>query len=199
MAQIHSNPDNKCPWCLGDPLMEAYHDLEWGVPVTTDHEMFEHLVLEGFQSGLSWRTVLHKREAFHAALHGFDAESLLRFTDAEREAFLANPQVIRNRLKLEAALHNARTMVGFRDRHGKGFADYLWNFVGGTPLDGEREGSWPATSKESDELSKVLKSEGFKFIGSTTLYAHMQATGLINDHWTSCPRYGEVKALAQTF
>jgi DNA-3-methyladenine glycosylase I len=174
MAQIHSNPDNKCPWCLGDPLMEAYHDREWGIPVTTDHGMFEHLVLEGFQSGLSWRTVLHKREAFHAALHGFDAESLLRFTDAEREAFLAN-------------------------RHGKGFADYLWDFVGGTPLDGAREGSWPATSKESDELSKALKSEGFKFIGSTTLYAHMQATGLINDHWTSCPRYGEVKALAQTF
>jgi 3-methyladenine DNA glycosylase Tag len=99
--------------------MEAYHDREWGIPVTTDHGMFEHLVLEGFQSGLSWRTVLHKREAFHAALHGFDAESLLRFTDAEREAFLANPQVIRNRLKLEAALHNARTLVAFRDRHGK--------------------------------------------------------------------------------
>jgi len=179
--------------------MEAYHDHEWGVPVATDHGMFEHLVLEGFQSGLSWRTVLRKREAFRAALHGFDAESLLGFTEVEHEAFLANPEVIRNRMKLDAALHNAKTIVAFRERTGRSFADYLWNFVGGTPLDGARDGSWPATTKESDELSKALKSEGFKFIGSTTLYAHMQATGLINDHWNTCPRYLEVKALAQTF
>jgi DNA-3-methyladenine glycosylase I len=198
MAPILLQPNTKCPWCIGDPLMEAYHDHEWGVPVTTDAPMFEHLVLEAFQSGLSWRTVLHKREAFRAALCGFDAESLLSFSDADREAFLANPLVIRNRLKLDATLHNARVLVSFRDRHGQGFADYLWNFVGGRPLDGAREGSWPATTKESDELSKALKSEGFKFIGSTTVYAHMQATGMVNDHWMSCPRYVAVKALAQT-
>lgn len=197
MPNTHLNPDNKCPWCVGDPLMEAYHDHEWGVPVKTDHGMFEHLVLEAFQSGLSWRTVLHKREAFRAALRQFDAEALCTFRDEERAAFLANPAVIRNKLKLNAVLHNAQTLVAFRDRRGIGFADYLWNFVGGRPLDGARETSWPATTKESDELSKALKSEGFKFIGSTTLYAHMQATGLINDHLVSCPRYREVKALGQ--
>lgn len=177
--------------------MESYHDQEWGVPVTTDGGMFEHLVLEAFQSGLSWRTVLHKREAFREALHQFDPESLVNFTEEEQSAFLANPAVIRNRLKLEAVLHNARTLLAFRDRHGIGFADYLWKFIGGKPLDGLREGSWPATTEVSDALSKALKSEGFKFIGSTTLYAHMQATGLINDHWITCPRYEAIKALGQ--
>jgi DNA-3-methyladenine glycosylase I len=178
--------------------MEAYHDLEWGVPVHDDRGMFEHLVLEAFQSGLSWRTVLHKREAFRAALHGFDPERLIGFTDAERAAFLANPAVIRNRLKLDATLHNARNLLEFQQRRGQGFADFLWEFVGGKPLDGQREGSWPATTPQSDELAKVMKSNGFKFVGSTTLYAHMQATGMINDHWMSCPRYAEIKALGQT-
>lgn len=179
--------------------MESYHDLEWGMPVTTDQGMFEHLVLEAFQSGLSWRTVLHKRQAFREALHQFDAEALCSYTSAEREAFLSNPGVIRNRLKLDAVLHNAKALMAFRDRHGIGLADYLWNFIGGRPLDGAREGSWPATSPVSDALSNALKSEGFKFIGSTTMYAHMQATGMVNDHWLTCPRYEAVKSLGQTF
>lgn len=178
--------------------METYHDTEWGVPVRSDAGMFEHLVLETFQAGLSWRTVLHKREALRAGLQGFNAEALLSAPAADREAFLANPGVIRNRLKYDAAVHNARCLVDFSQRHGVGFSDFLWSFVGGTPLDGQRQGSWPATTPESDELAKTLKSFGFKFVGSTTMYAHMQATGMVNDHWLSCPRYAEVKALAQT-
>jgi len=198
MALIPSTNVQKCPWCLGDALMEDYHDREWGVPVYTDAAMFEHLVLETFQAGLSWRTVLHKREALRAHLNGFDAEALLRSTEADRAAFLADPAVIRNRLKYDAVLHNARCMIEFREQHGLGFADYLWNWVGGIPMDGRRQGSWPATTPESDELSARLKSAGFKFVGSTTLYAHMQATGLVNDHWTTCPRYEAVKVLART-
>ncbi len=177
--------------------MEVYHDGEWGVPVYDDAAMFEHLVLETFQAGLSWRTVLYKREALRAQLKGFDAEALMRSTDSDRATFLANPAVIRNRLKYDAALHNARCLLEFREHHGKGFADYLWDWVGGTPLDGRRQDSWPATTPESDELSARLKSAGFKFVGSTTLYAHMQATGLINDHWITCPRYKAVKELAR--
>ncbi|MEY2752746.1 MAG: hypothetical protein RLZZ570_692 [Bacteroidota bacterium] len=178
--------------------MEAYHDGEWGVPVYDDAAMLEHLMLETFQAGLSWRTVLYKREALRARLQGFDAEALVRSTDSDRAAFLADPAVIRNRLKYDAALHNARCMLEFREHHGTSFADYLWDWVGGTPLDGRRQGSWPATSPESDDLSARLKSAGFKFVGSTILYAHMQATGLINDHWTTCPRYEAVKVLART-
>ncbi len=178
--------------------MEAYHDGEWGVPVYDDDAMLEHLMLETFQAGLSWRTVLYKREALRARLQGFDAEALVRSTDSDRAAFLADPAVIRNRLKYDAALHNARCMLEFREHHGTGFADYLWDWVGGTPLDGRRQGGWPATSPESDDLSARLKSAGFKFVGSTILYAHMQATGLINDHWTTCPRYEAVKVLART-
>lgn len=198
MALTPSLDPEKCPWCAGDALMEAYHDSEWGVPVRSDAGMFEHLVLETFQAGLSWRTVLHKRESLRASLHGFDANALADANQADREAFLANPGVIRNRLKYDAAVHNARCVVDFSQRHGEGFSDVLWSFVGGQPLDGQRQGSWPATTPESDELAKMLKSFGFKFVGSTTIYAHMQATGMINDHWTSCPRYAEIKALART-
>jgi DNA-3-methyladenine glycosylase I len=180
----------RCAWPAGDPLMRRYHDEEWGVPVHDERKHFEFLVLEGAQAGLSWRTVLHKRAAYREAFAGFDPARVARF-DARRVArLLTNPGIIRNRLKLEATVTNARAFLAVQQEFG-GFDRYVWRFVGGRPI----VNRWtelrqlPARSPESDALSADLKRRGFRFVGSTIVYAHMQATGLVNDHLTHCFRY----------
>ncbi len=189
----------RCPWSAGvsDAYLK-YHDEEWGVPVWDDRRQFEFLILEGAQAGLSWSTVLHKREGYRKAFADFDALKVSRFGPAKIEKLLVNPAIIRNRLKIEATVGNARAFLEVQDEFGS-FCDYIWRFVDGEP----RQNRWrsqksvPATSRESDDLSKDLKKRGFRFVGSTIIYAHMQATGMVNDHITSCYRHAECKALAQ--
>lgn len=188
----------RCLWPLkGNELYLSYHDREWGVPAYDDQTQFEFLILEGAQAGLSWSTILNKREGYRQAFHGFDAERMARFGKREVAALLKNPAIVRNRLKVEAAIANARAYLEFRDEHGS-FARHLWSFVGGKPIQNRfrLHGDVPATSPESDALSNDLKKRGFRFVGSTIIYAHMQATGMVNDHLTSCYRYKECKALA---
>jgi DNA-3-methyladenine glycosylase I len=189
----------RCLWPLkGNDLYLSYHDNEWGVPAYDDQTQFEFLILEGAQAGLSWSTILNKREGYRQAFHGFDPERMARFGKREVAALLKNPAIVRNRLKVEAAIANARAYLEFQEKEG-GFARHLWSFVGGKPLQNRfrLHGDVPATSPESDALSKDLKKRGFKFVGSTIIYAHMQATGMVNDHLTSCYRYKECKALAR--
>ena len=188
----------RCPWSLNvSDAYLAYHDDEWGVPVWDDRTQFEFLLLEGAQAGLSWSTVLHKREGYRKAFAGFDPEKVARFTDAKLQKLTVNPGIIRNRLKIASARTNARAFLEVQAEFGS-FSDYIWGFVDGEPL----QNRWrlqkqvPATSKESDALSKDLKQRGFKFVGSTIIYAHMQATGLVNDHVTSCYRHAECRGLA---
>jgi len=182
-----------CEWPSDDPLMIEYHDREWGVPVHDDRKQFEFLVLEGAQAGLSWRTVLHKREAFRAAFAGFDPEKVARFGARDVRRLLADAGIIRNRLKIEAAIKNARAFLALREELGS-FDAYIWRFVGGKP----KVNRWrtlreiPAKTRESDALSKDLKQRGFSFVGSTIVYAHMQATGLVNDHIVVCPRWKQL-------
>ena len=182
-----------CEWPSDDPLMIEYHDREWGVPVHDDRKQFEFLVLEGAQAGLSWRTVLHKREAFRAAFAGFDPEKVARFGARDVRRLLADAGIIRNRLKIEAAIKNARAFLALREELGS-FDAYVWRFVGGKP----KVNRWrtlreiPAKTRESDALSKDLKQRGFSFVGSTIVYAHMQATGLVNDHIVVCPRWKQL-------
>ncbi len=182
-----------CEWPSDDPLMIAYHDREWGVPVHDDRMQFEFLVLEGAQAGLSWRTVLRKREAYRAAFDRFDPQKVARYGAREVRRLLANPGIIRNRLKIEAAVKNARAFLAVQEEFGS-FDAYVWRFVGGKP----KVNRWrtlkqiPATSPESDALSKDLKRRGFSFVGSTIVYAHMQAAGLVNDHVVHCFRHREL-------
>lgn len=170
--------------------MIRYHDEEWGVPAKDDRVQFEFLTLESAQAGLSWRTVLYKRENYSKAFAGFDPEKVARFGEKQIERILQNPGVIRNRLKINAAVTNARLFLEVCEEFGS-FSTYIWRFVDGKPIQGKRRTSKeiPATSKESDALSADLKKRGFKFVGSTIMYAHMQATGMVNDHLTSCFRY----------
>jgi DNA-3-methyladenine glycosylase I len=189
----------RCAWPLkGNELYLSYHDNEWGVPAYDDQTQFEFLILEGAQAGLSWSTILNKREGYREAFHGFDAERMARFGKREIAALMKNPGIVRNRLKIEAAISNARAYLDFQDKHGS-FARHLWSFVGGKPIQNRfrAQGDVPATSPESDAISKDLKKRGFRFVGSTIIYAHMQATGMVNDHLTSCYRYKECKALAR--
>ena len=188
----------RCKWCLnGNDLYISYHDKEWGVPAWDDRTQFEFLILEGAQAGLSWSTILNKREGYRAAFAGFDPERIARFGKRDITRLLKDPGIIRNRLKVAAAITNARAFLEFEDKQG-GFAAHLWSFVGGAPLQNKfREHKQvPATSPESDALSKDLKKRGFKFVGSTIIYAHMQATGMVNDHLADCFRYKECKQLA---
>ena len=188
----------RCPWCTsGNDLYIRYHDTEWGVPAYDDRTQFEFLILEGAQAGLSWATILNKREGYRDAFAGFDAERMARFGKREIERLLKNPGIVRNRLKIAGAVANAKAFLEMQEN--KGFANYMWSFVGGKPIDGKRKthNNVPATSKESDALSKDLKKHGFKFVGSTIIYAHMQATGMVNDHRTDCFRYRECKQLAK--
>jgi DNA-3-methyladenine glycosylase I len=186
----------RCGWVNDTELYRAYHDQEWGVPVHDDRKHFEMLILEGAQAGLSWETVLKKREGYRQAFKGFDPEKVASMSDAELKKQLKNPDIIRNRLKVFSARKNAHVFLEIQKEFGS-FDSYVWRFVGGKPLDGKRQTleDVPATTIESDRLSKDLKKRGMSFVGSTIIYAHMQATGLVNDHPVSCFRYSEVKRL----
>jgi DNA-3-methyladenine glycosylase I len=181
----------RCAWSEGvDPAYQRYHDEEWGVPVRDDRVHFEFLVLEAAQAGLSWWTILRKREGYRRAFADFDATKVARFTARTVEKLMQDAGIVRNRQKIEAAIVNARGFLALQKEFGT-FDRYVWEFVGGKPLVNRwrKQGDVPATSKESDALSKDLKSRGFKFVGSTIVYAHMQATGLVNDHLVGCFRY----------
>jgi DNA-3-methyladenine glycosylase I len=181
----------RCPWSEGiDPVYQLYHDTEWGVPVRDDRKHFEFLVLESAQAGLSWWTILRKRDGYRQAFADFDPAKVARFNAAKIERLIANPGIVRNRQKIEAAVVNARGFLEIQAERGS-FDSYVWEFVDGKPLVNRwrRQGQVPATSKQSDALSKDLKQRGFKFLGSTTIYAHMQATGLVNDHLVTCFRH----------
>ncbi len=183
----------RCSWCGDDPLYVAYHDEEWGVPVHDDQTLFEFLTLESAQAGLSWITVLRKRENYRKAFAGFDPVKVARFSEDKIEKLLLDPGIVRNRLKVVAAVNNARLFLEVQKEFGS-FDKYIWSFVGGKPIKNKfRElKEVAATTPESDALSKDLKKRGFKFVGSTIMYAHMQATGMVNDHMVSCFRYNEV-------
>jgi DNA-3-methyladenine glycosylase I len=186
----------RCPWVdLSKPDYVAYHDDEWGVPVRDDRLLFEFLILEGAQAGLSWYTVLRKREAYREAFDGFDAAKVAGYDARRVEKLLANPGIIRNRLKINAAIGNARSFLAVQEEFGS-FADYMWGFVGGKTIVHEvRElRDYPATSPESDAMSKDMRRRDFRFVGSTILYAHMQATGMVNDHAMDCFRRAQLLA-----
>jgi DNA-3-methyladenine glycosylase I len=183
----------RCPWCESSSLgtlYTDYHDKEWGVPVHDDRVLFEFLILEGAQAGLSWSTILAKRENYRRAFAGFDPAVVAKFTDNKIEALLADPGIVRNRLKVNAAVINARAFLAVQREFGS-FDAYIWQFVGGRQKQNrfERHGEVPASTPESDAMSKDLKKRGFKFIGTTICYAFMQATGMVNDHLTRCFRY----------
>ncbi|MFQ5587706.1 MAG: DNA-3-methyladenine glycosylase I [Nitrospiria bacterium] len=189
----------RCPWVdLSKPDYVAYHDLEWGVPVHDDRVLFEFLTLESAQAGLSWYTVLKKRANYRAAFEHFDPEKVARYDAGRVEALLKNEGIIRNRLKVLAAINNARRFLEIQEAFGS-FDDYIWRFVGGRPLmhDIRDENDYAATTKESDAMSKDLKARGFKFVGSTICYAHMQATGMVNDHTRDCFRRDEIATAAR--
>jgi DNA-3-methyladenine glycosylase I len=183
----------RCGWSVDHPLMIEYHDTEWGVPVHDDRKLFEFLVLDAAQAGLSWRTVLLKRENYRKAFDNFDAEKVARYTEKHMQRLLTNPGIIRNRLKVQSAVTNARATLQVRDEFGT-FDRYIWQFVGGKPLINRIQSlkQIPATSNESDAMSKDLKARGFNFVGSTICYAFMQAAGLVNDHLVTCFRHREV-------
>lgn len=183
----------RCGWSGTAANMIAYHDHEWGVPVHDDWTLFEFLLLEGAQAGLSWQTILNRRDGYRQAFAGFDPNVVATFDDARKEALMQDPGIIRNRLKIEAAVANARAFLEVQAEFGS-FNRYIWQFVGGQP----KVNHWqslsevPATSPESDAMSKDLKKRGFKFVGSTICYAFMQATGMVNDHLTTCFRYNQI-------
>ncbi|SFG28834.1 DNA-3-methyladenine glycosylase I [Algoriphagus hitonicola] len=186
----------RCPWCLGFPQYIEYHDQEWGVPVYDDQTHFEFLILESAQAGLSWATILKKREGYRKAFADFDYKIVAEFPDSYAEELLQNPGIIRNKLKIKAAINNAKRFMEIQGEFGS-FSDYIWGFVEGKTIQNQLRSmkDAPATSPESDRLAKDLKKRGFKFLGSTTIYAHMQATGLVNDHLVDCFRHSEVKKL----
>jgi DNA-3-methyladenine glycosylase I len=178
----------RCGWCLGSPEYIAYHDREWGKPVHDDRTFFEFLVLEGAQAGLSWSTILAKRENYRQAFAGFDPAKVARFTPAKVEKLLLDPGIVRNRLKVAGTVKNAKAFLAVQREFGS-FDQYVWRFVGGKPRRNHPKtlANVPATSAESDALSKDLKKRGFTFVGSTIMYAFMQATGLVDDHIAGCP------------
>ncbi len=178
----------RCFWCSDDPLYITYHDNEWGVPVYEDRKLFEMIILEGAQAGLSWLTILKRREGYRAAFAGFDAEKVARFTPRQVERLMTNEGIIRNRLKIEGAVKNARALLKLQDERDS-LSDHLWSFVDGKPIrtpGALSRHTYRTTSPESDALSKDLKKRGFTFVGSTIMYAFMQAVGMVNDHEDSC-------------
>ena len=188
----------RCKWAEGVSLdYIEYHDKEWGVPVWDDRTQFEFLILEGAQAGLSWSTILNKRDGYRRLFADFDPEKVARFTKKRLEKILLDASIVRNRLKVESTVTNARAFLAVQAEFGT-FCDYLWGFVDGKPKQNRfrKDGDIPATSPESDALSKDLKKRGFKFVGSTIVYAHMQATGMVNDHVTGCFRYKPCAKLA---
>lgn len=192
MPVLSARGGGRCPWCLGSPAYIEYHDREWGRPVHDDRVLFEFLVLEGAQAGLSWSTILRKREGYREAFAGFDVEKVARFDRRKVERLMQFPGIVRNRLKIESTIGNARAVLKLQDEVG-GFAEHLWSFVGGKPIVNRWKSikQVPARTAESDALSKDLKKRGFRFVGSTIMYAHMQATGLVNDHVVGCFRHAE--------
>lgn len=187
--------DTRCTWATKEEMW-AYHDKEWGVPVHDDQKHFEFLTLEGAQAGLSWSTILNKRDGYRRAFADFDPAKVAKFTPARVEKLLLDPGIVRNRQKVECTVSNARLYLELVAKEGS-FDKFIWSFVGGKPIVNRwtAAGQIPATSKESDALAKELKRRGFKFVGSTVMYAHLQAAGLINDHLTSCWRWREVSKL----
>lgn len=184
---------NKCRWALASTAEEQYHDTEWGVPLHDDKKLFEFLVLEGAQAGLSWRTILNKRPAYRLAFDDFEAETMAAYDDQKFAALLANPGIVRNRLKIQAAINNARAFLDVRQIFGS-FDTYIWQFVNGAP----QQNHWqshrqiPAYSTESEQMSRDLRSRGFKFVGKTICYAYMQAVGMVNDHTVDCFRHSQL-------
>src|SRR5690554_3577698 len=184
---------NRCPWCGTDSLYVTYHDTEWGVPVKDDKTLFEFLILETFQAGLSWITILRKRENFRKAFDYFDYKKIAKYDQAKIDELLQNEGIIRNKLKVHSAITNAKAFLEIQKEFGS-FSSYIWNFVNHNPIKNilKSHQDAPATTAISDALSKDLKKRGFKFVGSTVMYAHMQATGMVNDHEVGCFRYEEV-------
>ncbi|UII74545.1 DNA-3-methyladenine glycosylase I [Flagellimonas sp. HMM57] len=184
---------HRCGWCEGDSLYEEYHDREWGVPVKDDDTLFEFLILETFQAGLSWITVLKKRDNFRKAFDNFDYKKIANYNQEKIDGLLDDAGIIRNKLKVNATVSNARAFMEVQKEFGS-FSEYIWGFVNGKPLKNKVAyyKDAPATTPLSDSISKDLKKRGFKFVGSTVMYAHMQATGMVNDHEVSCFRYDEV-------
>ncbi|HET7361387.1 MAG TPA: DNA-3-methyladenine glycosylase I [Salinimicrobium sp.] len=184
----------RCAWCKGDPLYESYHDTEWGVPVYDDQKLFEFLLLETFQAGLSWIIILRKRENFRKAFDDFDFKKIAAYSEEKMESLMADPGIIRNNLKIRASVTNAQNFIKIQEEFGS-FNAYIWRFVDGKPIHNKWKTNKevPATTKISEALSKDLKKRGFKFVGPTVVYAHMQATGMINDHEVGCFRHQELK------
>ncbi|MCP5130152.1 MAG: DNA-3-methyladenine glycosylase I [Pseudomonadales bacterium] len=189
----------RCSWCGTDPLYVEYHDREWGVPTLDDASLFEMLVLEGAQAGLSWLTILRKREGYRELFDDFDPNRIARYPDRKLDKLLLNPKIIRNRLKVYGTRQNARAFLAVQDEVGS-FSEYIWGFVDHRPT----QNKWrnmkevPATTPTSDSLSKDLKKRGFTFVGSTIMYAHMQSTGMVNDHTIDCFRHRECRRMAST-
>lgn len=183
----------RCGWCVKDALYTQYHDKEWGVPVYDDRTLFEFLILEGAQAGLSWLTILKRRENYRKAFDQFDPEKVARYTPKKIASLLTNEGIIRNRLKIHSAVSNAKAFLKVQQEFGS-FSKYQWSFVGGKPIKNKLKTlkDIQAVTKESDAYSKDLKKRGFNFVGSTIIYAHMQATGMVNDHLVSCFRYKQV-------
>jgi len=183
----------KCPWALASALEEQYHDFEWGMPVHDDRLLFEFLVLEGAQAGLSWSTILKKREGYRAAFDNFDVATVANYGEHKIDALLSNPEIVRNRLKVQSAVGNAQAFLQIQQDFGS-FNNYIWGFVDGRPV----RNAWktaadiPVTTRASDLMSKDLKKRGFKFVGSTICYAYMQATGMVNDHLVDCFRHAKI-------
>ncbi len=181
---------NRCPWPSDDKLMIKYHDKEWGVPLHNDRKLFEFLILEGFQAGLSWRTILHKRENFRKAFDNFDFNKVAKYDKRKIKLLLKNEGIVRNKLKIEGAVKNAKAFIQVRKEFGT-FDKYIWGYIKGKPIQNKFNSlkQLPAKTELSDLISKDLKNRGFTFVGSTIVYAHMQATGMVNDHITTCFRY----------
>lgn len=191
------NKMKRCAWVNEDPLYIDYHDHEWGVPIYDDQLLFEFLILEGMQAGLSWYTILKKRDTFRKVFNKFDAKKIVRYDQKKINALLENPGIIRNNLKIQAAITNAKAFLEVKKEFGS-FSKYIWSFAETGPIQNKWvKGKVPATSKISDKLSKDLKKRGFKFVGSTICYAFMQAVGMVNDHTIDCFRYKQVKKLSQ--
>jgi|TARA_B110000305_G_C19403854_1_gene621619 DNA-3-methyladenine glycosylase I len=189
---------SRCAWAGDNPLYQKYHDKEWGVPLHSDKKLFEFLILEGMQAGLSWITILKKRQAFREAFDGFDFNKVAKYPDRKIEQLLNNPDIIRNKLKVNAAVTNAQAFIRIRKEFGT-FNQYIWQFVDHRPL----QNSWknlqelPAKTALAETITRDLKKRGFSFVGPTIVYSHMQATGMVNDHTTDCFRYQEIRALSK--
>ncbi len=188
----------RCDWAGHDPLYNDYHDKEWGVPVYDDESIFEFLILETFQAGLSWITILRKRENFRKAFDNFDYKRIAGYDENKVQELLENAGIIRNKLKIRATISNARAFIKIQDEFGS-FSKYIWGFVNGKPIQNSFKGlkDLPAKTNLSDKISKDLKKHGFKFVGSTVIYAHMQATGMVNDHYVHCFRHKEVAKMTK--